>query len=317
MNRAILGAAGVTACLGIAACGGAAASGAASPTATPSAGGRAAFARNAAFGQLVQINGSTLILSGSTGDSTVTYASTTTITQTSTGTLADITPGTCITATGTKDAAGTLTATSVSLAAAVSGSCVTAGFGGGTFSPRPGATPRPSFSPPAGAAGFTAARGQVKSVTGTSVTLTETTGTVTTTTIINVPTTVKVTTSTAIKATALQTGECVTAVRPKASSGTVAASSLIISPAAPMAALKASVALAAVGLAVQAPAPRVRNGISMRVLVAEDHRGLREVLVQGQSRDTRVVVVVLRWNAQIWATSSPKSKANALAPATH
>ena len=157
MNRAILGAAGVTACLGIAACGSAAASGVASPTATPSAGGRAGFARNAAFGQLVQINGSTLILSGSTGDSTVTYALTTTITQTSTGTLADIIPGTCITATGTKDAAGTLTATSVSLAAAVERFLRHRGVRrGGTFSPRPGATPArasrrprvPPVSPP-------------------------------------------------------------------------------------------------------------------------------------------------------------------------
>jgi hypothetical protein len=228
MNRAILGAAGVTACLGIAACGSAAASGGASPTATPSAGGRGGFARNAAFGQLVQINGSTLILSGSTGDSTVTYALTTTITQTSTGTLADIIPGTCITATGTKDAAGTLVATSVSLAAAVSGSCATAGFGGGTFSPRPGATPRPSFSPPAGAAGFTATRGEVKSVTGTSVTLVQASGVATT---ITVPTTVRVTTSTVIKPSALQTGECVTAIGPKDSSGTVAARALTVSPA--------------------------------------------------------------------------------------
>ena len=231
MNRAILGTAALAACLGVVACGSATATGGATPSASPSARGRGGFTRNAAFGQLVQINGSTLILSSTTGNSTVTYASTTTITQTSTGTLANITPGTCITATGTKDATGMLTATTVILSGVVNGSCATTGFGGGTFSPQPGATPRPSFSPPAGAAGFTSARGEVKSVTGTSVTLTETTGTSTTTTTIDVPTTVKLTTSTDIKASALQTGECVTAVGPKTSSGTVAASSLTISPA--------------------------------------------------------------------------------------
>ena len=179
MNRALAGAAGVIASLVVVGCGGAAASGN-TGAATPSpSGGRAGFGGNAAFGQLVQINGQTLILSGTNGDSTVTYASTTTITQTSTGTLADITAGSCITASGTKGAGGTVTASTVVLSAAVNGSCASTGFGGGgTFSPRPGASfsPRPSFSPPPQAAGFTAVRGQVKSVTGTSVTLTESTG---------------------------------------------------------------------------------------------------------------------------------------------
>src|ERR1700730_13828645 len=163
MNRAILGVAGVMAGLAVVACGSAAASSGSTSTPSPSAGARRGLAGNAAFGQLVQINGSTLILSGTNGDSTVTYAATTTITQTNTGTVADIAAGSCITATGTKSG------------------------GGGTFSPRP------SFSPPAAAAGFTAARGQVKSVTGTSVAITGATGTITT---IDVPTTVKVTTST-------------------------------------------------------------------------------------------------------------------------
>jgi hypothetical protein len=231
MNRAILGAGGVIACLGLVACGSASASGGSTPSASPSGGGRAGFARNAAFGQLVQINGSTLILSSSTGDATVTYAATTTITQTSTGSLANVTPGICITASGAKDTTGQLVATTVLLSAPVSGSCTTAGFGGGggrTFSPPAGATPRPSFSPPAGAA---AARGLVKSVTGTSVTITETAGTTTTTATIQVPTTVKVTTSSVVQPAALQTGQCLTAIGPKNSSGTVAARSLTITPA--------------------------------------------------------------------------------------
>src|SRR5580704_6535520 len=224
MNRAILAVAGVA----VVACGSAAASGGPTSAPSPSPGARRGFSGNAAFGQLVQINGPTLILSNANGDSTVTYAATTTITQTATGTVADITAGSCITAAGTKGGGGIVTAASVTLSAPVSGSCArpAGGFGGGgtggTFSPRP------SFSPPAAAAGFTAVRGQVKSVSGTSVTVTATTGAVTT---IDVPTTVRVTTSSVVTAAALQTGQCLTAIGTKASSGVVAARALTISPA--------------------------------------------------------------------------------------
>ena len=107
MNRAILGATGVMACLAVAACGSAPSAAATNrPSASP--GARRGFAGNATFGQLVQINGTTLILSGTNGNSTVTYATTTTITQTDTETVADITAGNCITAIGSKGADGTL-----------------------------------------------------------------------------------------------------------------------------------------------------------------------------------------------------------------
>jgi len=224
MNRLFL-AAGVIASLGVVACGSATAATGSTASPSPSAGARRGLAGNVAFGQLVQIAGPTLILSGTNGDSTVTYAATTTITQTATGTVADITAGSCITATGAKDATGTVTAALVTLSAPTNGSCTTPGFsgggGGGTSSPRP------SFAPPSAAARFSAARGQVKSVSGTSVTLTQPTGTTTT---INVPTTVKVTMSTVVTATALQTGQCLTAIGTKASSGAVAARILTISP---------------------------------------------------------------------------------------
>jgi hypothetical protein len=228
MNRLILGAAGVIASLGVVACGSATAGSGSTASPSPSGSARRGPAGNIAFGQLVQINGPTLILSGTNGDSTVTYATTTTITQTNTGTLADITAGSCINATGTKDAAGTITASSVTLSAPTNGSCTTAGFGGGGGGGGGTSSPRPSFSPPAAAAGFTAARGQVKTVSGTSVTLTQAGGTTST---INVPTTVKVTMSTLVRATALQTGQCLTAIGTKASSGAVAARALTISPA--------------------------------------------------------------------------------------
>jgi hypothetical protein len=227
MNRAILGAAGVIASLAVVACGSAPSGSGSTASPSPSAGARRGLAGNVAFGQLVQITGPTLILSNTNGDSTVTYAATTTITQTATGTVADITAGSCISATGTKDAAGTLTAASVTLSAPTKGSCTTPGFGGGGGGGGGTFSPRPRFSPPAGAAGFTAARGQVKTVSGTSVTLTEASGTAT----INVPTTVKITMSTVVTATALQTGQCLTAIGTKASSGAVAARVLTISPA--------------------------------------------------------------------------------------
>jgi hypothetical protein len=222
MNRIVLSAVSLLAGLGVVACGSAAAGNAPTTQPSPSGGARRA-AGNVAFGQLVQISGLTLILSNSNGDATVTYAPTTTITQTGTGTLADITAGTCLSATGTKNAAGTLTATTVTLSAPTKGSCIAPGVGGGggTFTPRPG------FSPRAQPTGVTVARGQVKTVSGTSVTLTQASGSTTT---IDVPTTVKVTMSTIVGATALQTGQCLTAVGTKASSGAVAARVLTITP---------------------------------------------------------------------------------------
>src|SRR3989454_2887691 len=73
----------------LAACGNSASAG---NTASPSP-GIARAPRGGASGQLVQINGNTLILTGANGDVTVTYTTTTTITKMSTATLADITAG--------------------------------------------------------------------------------------------------------------------------------------------------------------------------------------------------------------------------------
>jgi hypothetical protein len=241
MNRAFLGAIGLAACFGAVACGGASAGGsAATATPSPSANGRLGFAGNAAFGELVQINGSTLILSSSTGDSTVTYGTTTTITQTATETVADITAGDCISVTGSKGADGAIIATSMTLSAPAKGSCSAAGQRGGGSDGAGGASPRPSFSPggnfspPAGASDITFARGQVKAISGTTLTITETsgtTGTTATSATVTVPTTVKVSVSTVVTSSALETGQCLTAIGAKDTSGTVAATALTISPA--------------------------------------------------------------------------------------
>src|SRR5258706_7925768 len=124
----------------LAACGSSA--GATNTGSSPSP-GTAGAPRGGASGQLVQINGDTLILTGTNGDITVTFTATTTITKTSAATLADITPGECMFATGTKDASGLVTATSVRLAPKDANACVTGGPGS---SPPSGASPRPTPS---------------------------------------------------------------------------------------------------------------------------------------------------------------------------
>src|SRR2546430_1667129 len=97
----------------LAACGNSASAG---NTASPSP-GIARAPRGGASGQLVQINGNTLILTGANGDVTVTYTTTTTITKMSTATLADITAGECIFSTRAEDSSGLITTTSLRLAA--------------------------------------------------------------------------------------------------------------------------------------------------------------------------------------------------------
>src|SRR5216683_5288682 len=127
------------------ACGSAAtASNGASSSPTPQRGG--AQFRNGAAGQLVQVNGQTLILTGPSGDLTVTFSSTTTFTRTSTAVLADIVPGVCIVATGQKDSTGLLTATTVRLSPKPAAGCAAAGRFGPNASPPPGASPPPQAS---------------------------------------------------------------------------------------------------------------------------------------------------------------------------
>ena len=177
--------------------------------------------RGGAAGQLVQINGDTLILTGANGDITVTLTSSTTITKTSTASLADIAQGECIVASGTKDSAGLLTATSVRLAPKGANGCATGGPGG---SAPPGASPRPT---PSGQAGVSMVGGEVTAVSGTSVTvLTPSSGSQS----ITVPTVAMVTLSSAATAASLQVGECLRATGPPNASGDVQATSLTITP---------------------------------------------------------------------------------------
>ncbi|MHB8688746.1 MAG: hypothetical protein ACYDB4_16360 [Candidatus Dormibacteraceae bacterium] len=209
------------------ACGAAptAASGASS---SPSAGrGGGAQFRNGATGQLVQVNGQSLILTGPTGDLTVTYANTTTFTRTSTAVLADVVPGVCILATGQKDSTGPLTATTVRLSPKASSGCVAIGQFGPNGAPRAGASPRPT---PSGQSAFAFVTGEVTSAAGISITvLTSASGSQT----ITVPTTAAVTMTVVASSTDLRTGECLRATGARDSAGTVEATSITITPAGP------------------------------------------------------------------------------------
>ena len=212
--------------MAVAACGSAATANTSSSSPTPPGGGAAQF-RNGASGQLVQVNGQSLILTGPSGDLTVTYSSTTTFTRTSTAVLADIVPGDCIVATGQKDSAGLLTATTVRLSPKPAAGCAAAGRFGPTVSPPAGASPRPI---PSGQPAMTVVSGQVTGAAGVSITvLTATAGSQT----ITVPTTAAVTTMVVASSTDLLTGECLRATGARDSAGTVQATAITITPAGP------------------------------------------------------------------------------------
>jgi hypothetical protein len=226
MNRLLILAA-ATAGLVAVACG---SSATAANTASPSpSGGRggAQFRNNGASGQLVQVNGQSLILTAPTGDVTVTLSSTTTFTRTSTAVLADIVPGVCILATGQKDSAGALTATTVRLSPKVSGGCAAPGRVGPNVSPPAGASPRPT---PSGQPAIAFVSGEVTAAAGISITvLTTTSGSQT----ITVPTIAAVTTTVVAAATDLRTGECLRATGARDAAGNVQATSITITPAGP------------------------------------------------------------------------------------
>ena len=219
-----------TAALGLAACGFGASAGSAAPatSSSPRLG-----ARNGASGELVKMNGMTLVVNSQNGDVTVLYTSSTTFQRTSTGTFADITTGKCLVATGQKDASGTVTAATVRLTDKVNGACALGGAGG--FGPGGGgpgggvpATPRPT--PPAGRPNFSFVGGEVTAVAGTSVTVKDSTGASQT---VTVPTTVRVSKSATAAASDLALHQCLTANGTRDSSGKVTAGAISIVPPGP------------------------------------------------------------------------------------
>jgi hypothetical protein len=197
----------------------------------PSASAQPGGGRGGTFGQIVQVQGTALTVSTTTGDVNVAYTTATTITSTSTGTPGDIVTGTCVVIAGLKDSSGAATASTVRLSHPVNGSCSTNAFPGGGrpgggFSPppvSPGATPRPTPNPNA-----VLVTGMVTAVSGTTVTVTPATGAATS---VAVPTTLTVTESSTAAAADLTVNSCVRAVGQKDSQGVVQATALTLQPA--------------------------------------------------------------------------------------
>jgi hypothetical protein len=197
---------------------------------SPSPSGNNAL-RNGASGQLVQVSGQTLILTGPNGDTTVTVTATTTYTKTSIATLADILKGTCIVANGQKDpTSGAITATNVRISPKTAAGCAAPGFGPGGApgaSPPAGASPRPTPSGQANAAFVT---GEVTAVSGTSVTVKTAAGANQT---ISVAAAATITDTADVTIAALQNGQCLRANGTKDAAGSVQATSVTITPAGP------------------------------------------------------------------------------------
>jgi hypothetical protein len=235
MHRILLAAGAAGLSLTAVACGSGAAatnSGAAAASADPSASPGARGNRGGNAGEVVQVNGTTLVLNTAQGDLKVSFTASTPVSRTSTGVLADITQGLCITATGTKDAGGAFTATAVAINDPVNGSC--AGFPGGNgrpaFSPNPNATPDPSRTPRPNQGQVV--RGQVSAADGVSITVMQLNGAASgQSTTITVPTTVTVSRTASASISDLAVGVCVAAIGQKDSTGTVAARTLNIFPA--------------------------------------------------------------------------------------
>jgi hypothetical protein len=194
---------------------------------SPSPGAGNTF-RNGASGQLVQINGQTLILTGPNGDTTVTFTTTTTFTRTSIAGLADITRGTCIVANGVKDGSGTITATTLSISPKTATGCAARNFAPTPdASPRPSPSPRPSASPrPNG--DFVS--GEVTAVSGVSITVLTQTNVSQMITVASAAIIAKMAT---VSAADLQNGECIRANGSRDTTGDVQATSITITPAGP------------------------------------------------------------------------------------
>jgi hypothetical protein len=230
MNR-FLATAGLVAVagLGLAACGFNASPGSAAPA--PSGAPRQG-PRNGASGELVKMNGMTLVVNGQNGDVTVLYTTSTTFQRTSTGTFADISTGKCFVATGQKDSGGVLTAATVRLTDKINDACTLGGPGG--LAPGGGqggalqATPR--ATPPAGRPNFSFVGGEVTAVAGTSVTVKESTGVSQT---VTVPTTVRVSKSSPAAASDLALHQCLTANGTRDSAGKITARAISIVPPGP------------------------------------------------------------------------------------
>ncbi|HEX3981529.1 MAG TPA: DUF5666 domain-containing protein [Acidimicrobiales bacterium] len=249
----------------LAACGSSSASTTTSTAASSAAAGRGGASGTRQFpgtsGSIAAINGTSLeVQNATTGQTTVSYTSTTTFDQTVAATGADVTVGSCISAFGkptsssSKQAFGEpVTATTVSITQPTSGSC-TGGFGGaggaggfgrggagGAAGGRPaggefpgggsGRRPAGGRSFRGGAAGFGAASGSVTAVNGSTVTVSEANPQTkkTSSVVVTLTPSTTYTQHTTAAASDLAVGKCATAVGTADTTGAVTARSITIS----------------------------------------------------------------------------------------
>ncbi|HEY4025878.1 MAG TPA: DUF5666 domain-containing protein [Candidatus Dormibacteraeota bacterium] len=209
--------------------------GASSGTATTASPSPARGNGTAVVGQVAEVGSGKLTVTDRAGNVTVTYDSSTSVLQSGTGSLTDVVQGACVGAMGQKDAAGAITATTLTVMLNMNGNCTPpAGVSGGVQGNR-GASPSPAGASPGlsfgnignGAqADFTNVRGKVTAVSGGTLTVQPQTGDSVT---VVVPSTARVTRLVTSTAARLAAGECVTANGQRDSSGTVKARSILIS----------------------------------------------------------------------------------------
>lgn len=272
MNRTLaLAGLALAGTLGLAACGSSSTTTGSSATAQPSAsgyglGGPGAPGRQFHFpgtvGKIAEVDGRTLQVQGTSGQTAVTYTGSTIITAQVSTSLKDVTVGSCVTVTPTSSTtpdATTVTAASVRITAATKGSCLGGfaarraggagsahGFGGAGLPAGGRPSGMPSFNPSDRPSGFGSQGRRFRIPTSGKVTAVSADGFTVATTRYTVgsgssPSTttsdvaVKVTSSTSYTTTrkadgsALKTGQCVTAIGSTSDTGAVQARSLAVS----------------------------------------------------------------------------------------
>jgi hypothetical protein len=236
----------------LAGCGGSSTSdtAAAAPTASPSAAGaaRAAGGRGpAASGEIAAVSGRTLQVQSSSSQTAVTWSAATKFTKAVRATLA---VGDCVTVTGTPGTGSAITATSVRVVS-TGGSCtVVRPTGTPRAFPTGGAQRGAGGSPPSGAPGagrdFATAFGTVKSVSGSTVVVsgtlrsggrfggspgaTPSAAPTASAVTVTIGSSVSVLTSAAGTGADVKVGTCATAIGKADTTGTVAATSIALSP---------------------------------------------------------------------------------------
>jgi hypothetical protein len=228
---------GVAAAAVLAGCGSIGSTASATAAKTSPSPGRGAFG-NAVVGQVSQVASGKMTVAQQSGSVNVTFDSTTSVLQSGAGTISQAVPGTCVVATGTTDASGTITARTFQVQLNMNGNCTPpagagqGGFGGGQGPGAGGSSPRPGRGSPSPGAGggppanFANVRGKLTNVSGSTMTVQPQTGSPVTVVVSSSTTVTRLVSSSTAR---LATGECVTATGQRDSSGTVKARSILIS----------------------------------------------------------------------------------------